>query len=137
MTGGSNGGDEPVGINYAVRLTERARRDADAARDRFAEISGDAVADAWEDGLYEGIATLARLPDRLPMIPENNLFKSRRGPVRQFVYRRRSSAPAYRVLYVVMDGKPDDGPSVNVLHLRHGSARPITSAEARAIVVAE
>ena len=94
---------------------------------------GEQIADAWRDGLGEAIATLATWPRRCPIVPESSRF---RNEVRQLLYRRTASSVAYRILFTVQDDSPD-GPVVVILALRHGSARPITRAEAREIEAEE
>lgn len=59
--------------------------------------------------------------------PEQARF---RQEIRQIIYRRRAGSVAYRVLYTIVEAE-DDAPYVRILHVRHGSARPITRAEAR------
>jgi plasmid stabilization system protein ParE len=123
-------GDEEADRVYAVRLDPRARADIDAAHVHFVEISGDAVADEWQNGLFAALATLAQLPRRQPIAPENRHF---RREVRQLVYRRRPGSVAYRVLFTINSEAADEAPSVYILHVRHGTARPMTQAEARRI----
>jgi len=133
MTTPPNGEEEADRV-YAVRLDPRARADVDAAHTRFAEISGDAVADEWQNGLFAAIATLARLPRRQLVAPENRHF---RREVRQLVYRRRPGSVAYRVLFTIKPDAADEAPFVYVVHVRHGAARPMTRAEARKIAAEE
>ena len=113
---------------YALRFTERALADADAAHARFVELTGQATADAWKDGLFEAIGALATLPNRAP-VPEATRFQQ---DVRQILYRRPGSRVVYRVLFLVQEASPD-GPTVTIIAVRHGAARPITQAEARAM----
>ncbi len=47
---------------YALRFTERAQRDIDAATVHFAETSSPEVAIAWREGLYEALAFLTVSP---------------------------------------------------------------------------
>lgn len=114
---------------YAVRFTGRALRDITAAHTRFIELTGEEVADEWEAGLYDAAATLATTPRR-PFAPENARF---RQEVRQILYRRRPGAVAYRVLFTIREQTEFDPPTVFVMHVRHGAARPVTRAEAREI----
>lgn len=117
---------------YALRFTPRARNDIDAAHARFLVLSGEAVADAWKAGLFDAVATLATTPRR-QTAPESARF---RQEVRQLIYRRRPGSVAYRVLFTLVEADAD-APYVRILHVRHGSARPITRAEAREIEAEE
>lgn len=121
---------DPEPTHYALRVHERALRDIDAARLRFTELVSEAVADEWLDGLRTAIADLAGNPRRYARVPERF-----RREVRHLVYRRLGSRVAYRVLFTItgeQEGSPE-APTVTILHVRHGAARPITRAEAREI----
>ena len=62
-------GGEPI-PTYALRLTQRAQRDLDAATVHLAETTSPATAIAWREGLYEGLAALATFPRRCPLASE-------------------------------------------------------------------
>lgn len=119
--------EEPLRV-YALRFTSRARSDIDAAYDRFLELSGEDIADEWKVGLFEAVAKLATMPHRRIAL-ENSRFQQ---TVRQVVYRRRSGSIPYRILFTVVETE-DDAPYVRILHVRHGSAHPISRAEAHDI----
>lgn len=120
-------GDAPP-PTYALRLTQRALADIDAAHARFVELTEEAIADEWKDGLFDAIARLATVPGR-QVIPESARFSQE---IRQILYRRPGSRVAYRVLFTALASSPD-GPIVTIIAVRHGAARPITRAEAQAI----
>jgi len=111
---------------YALRFTPRAAADIDAAHARFMELSDKELADEWKAGIFEAVAPLATMPHR-QIAPEQVRF---RQEIRQIIYRRRAGSVAYRVLYTIVEAE-DDAPYIRILHVRHGSARPITRAEAR------
>ncbi len=113
---------------YALRFTNRALADLDAAHARFVDMAGQGVADGWQDGLFDAIAGLATTPGH-SVAPEAARF---RQDVRQMLYRRRGSRVAYRVLFTVQ-ASGLDGPVVTILTLRHGAMQPITRSEAQAI----
>lgn len=121
-------GLEPRG--YALRFQERALRDIDAAFVRLAELTSDEIADEWRDGLREAIAGLAASPRRHPLAPERF-----RREVRHLLYQRPGSRVTYRVLFTVTGEEEgaSEGPTVTILHLRHGAAKPLTRAEARQV----
>lgn len=112
--------------HYALRFTPRAAADIDATHARFMELLDEELADEWKAGLFEAVAPLATMPHR-QIAPEQARF---RQEIRQIIYRRRAGSVAYRVLYTIVEAE-DDAPYVRILHVRHGSARPITRAEAR------
>ncbi len=117
--------DQPLRI-YRLRFSDRALAEIDAVQERLAEYSGKVAADVWEKGLFDEIAKIATLPLRHPAAAEATRF---RGNVRQVIYRR-SSQSAYRIIYTVQEGSLD-GPTVTIIGVRHGAAKPITRAEAR------
>lgn len=113
---------------FAIRLTERAQRNIDAATVRFAETVSPEVAIEWRDGLYQVLASLAIFPRRYPTPPET--FGRE---VRQLVYRRSGSAAAYRIFFAITGENPGtaDAPTVTVLHLRHAASKTLTRGEIR------
>lgn len=125
---GSGGQDDPELRVYRLRFTDRALAEIEVAHDRLAEYNGQDAADVWEKGLFSEVAKLATLPLRHPAPLEAIRF---RGTVRQVLYRRSGHA-VYRVIFVVRE-ESLDGPTVVVFTVRHGSARPISRAEARAM----
>lgn len=113
---------------YGLRFTPRAAADIDAAHARFMELSSEELADEWKAGLFDAVAPLSTMPHR-QIAPENARFQQE---VRQLIYRRRMGSVAYRILFTIMESQ-EDAPYVRILHVRHGSARPMTRAEARDI----
>lgn len=125
--------DEEPPQTYALRITERAQRDLDAATVKMAEDVSPEAAIHWREELYQTLASLASFPLRYPRAPER--FQ---GDVRQLFHRPTGHQAVYRILFIVIGGEASpDAPTVNILHVRHGSARPITRAEARQIERAE
>ena len=123
---------EPPAI-WAVRTTERARSDMEAAEERQAALTNEEMAEAWSEGLEAEIAKLAQLPTRWPIAEEDKLF---RESVRRMLYRRTPTGPAYRVLFVLRQN-PDDAPTVTVIHVRHAAQKSMTRKEAREIEASE
>ena len=120
--------DEASNLTYALRLHERALRDAEEA---FAYLSTAAlmeIAEEWQQGLADAIASLATYPRRCPLASEQF-----RREVRHLLYRRPGSSVTHRILFTITGDEPDalEGPAVTVLHIRHANARPINRAEAR------
>ena len=52
------------------------------------------------------------------------------------VYRRSAVSVAYLVFFSVTD-EGEDGPTVSVIHIRHGSRKPMTRAETRQILASQ
>lgn len=118
--------EEFGGKVYALRFTELARDESEAAHARVAAFAGDNAADDWEDGFSETLSHLATSPYR-PVAVESALFTEE---VRAVTYRRGSTA--YRILYIIVEESPD-GPHILVIHVRHGAAGPMKAYEARNI----
>lgn len=115
---------------YALRFTERAQRDLDAATYHFAVTASPEIAVSWREGLYTAMAALALYPRRCPTAPE----KFRRE-VRQYLYRRPGSHVIYRILFTIAGEEvaAQDAPTVNILHVRHASTRPLSRTQTREI----
>ena len=124
---------------YAVRTLEKATREVEQQVKDFAEWNGTKkdpmpaesvrLALEWYDSFQEALLSLRDFPRRRPLIPEQKLFAQ---DVHQLIFRRSASAPAWRMLFVIEE-ESEDGPLVQVIHVRHGSRRPITRKEAREI----
>lgn len=115
---------------YALRLTPRAERDIEAAIVHFADTAGFEIALAWRGRLFEEITSLATNPTRFPFAPEMPFLRNFKGEFRQLVWRRAASSVAYRIIFWIEE-ESDDGPTVNVAYVRHGSAKPITRKDVR------
>lgn len=87
-------------MKFSVVIQPPAEADAEEA---YLYILGHApaAADAWLDGLLAVVETLATLPERCPLAPENDAFEEE---IRQLLYR------SHRVLFTVQ------GDRVHVLH---------------------
>lgn len=112
--------DEP--LVYAIRLTMEARLELDEEHNRLAELTNLQRADEWRNGLLEAIRTLATLPDRCVIAPEDELFKA---VVRQLLYRRKRG-PIWRILFSVYEANDNDPPIIRVHHIRHGAQASMT-----------
>ncbi len=121
--------DEPT-RTYALRVTQRAQRDLDAATVYFAETASPEIAVMWREGIYAELASLATFPRRCPRVPEQF-----HREVRQLLYRRSGSQTAYRILFAIAgeEETSPDAPTVIILHVRHTAARPITRTQVRII----
>jgi len=99
-------------MDFRVDLSEQAQRDIAAIYDwLLAEHAGDA-GERWFVALRAAIVSLATLPSRCPLAPENQ-----DSPIelRQLLYGSRPHV--YRILFAI------EGTTIQVLHIRHGRRR--------------
>lgn len=97
-----------------VEISAEAKREADAILQwLLAQHAGDTGVQ-WFLRLEDAIATLATLPQRCSLAPENARFPFE---VRQLLYGRKPHV--YRILFTI------EGETVNVLHIRHGRRKPL------------
>jgi plasmid stabilization system protein ParE len=120
-------------VVWAIRFTDRASDDIQAAEDYLVETAGDDIAKAWSRGLIVEVAKLARFPTIWPAAEEDKLFKQ---SVRRMLHRRTKRGPACRVLFVLRQS-PDDAPTVGTIHVRHSARAPVTQQEAWKIEASE
>jgi plasmid stabilization system protein ParE len=105
-------------MDFRVELSDRAQLDIAAIYDWLrAQRAGDA-GERWFLDLRAAIASLTSLPSRCPVAAEN-----RDSPLelRQLLYGRRPHI--YRILFAI------DGDVVQVLHIRHGRRRRVTTGD--------
>lgn len=103
---------------FRVELTDQAQSDVAGIYDWLrTEQAGDA-GERWFVDLRAAIASLANLPSRCSLAPEN---QDSPVEVRQLLYGRRPHV--YRVLFAI------EGETVQVLHVRHGRRRPLRGSE--------
>lgn len=125
---------------YAVRMLEKPTREAEAQVQALAQWNGTEkdptpaesvrLARQWYDALQEALLSLRDFPHRCPLIPERSVFGA--NEVHQLLFRRAPSAPVWRMLFVIEE-EGEDGPTVQVIHLRAGAQRPLTRKTAREI----
>lgn len=121
--------DDEGPVTYAVRVLARAARDHDEALVHFADTEGEEAARQWGAAYIAALRTLATLPRRYAVPTDAGGFA---GEVRAVTFRRDAGTAPYRLIYRVTEDS-DDGPLVEVLHVRHAAAKPITRKEAREI----
>ena len=115
---------------YALRLTASANA---ALLDAFAfqiDAAGEARAVEWQGALLRTIAGLATFPTRKPAAPEASRFAP--PPVRAALFQAAPGAALWRILFRVIAHSPD-GPTVQIVTVRHSASRPLTRQEAQAI----
>jgi plasmid stabilization system protein ParE len=101
---------------FRVEITENAerRRPGGILEWLISQQAGEAGL-RWFQGLEKAIASLAALPGRCPLAPENEPFPFE---VRQLLYGRRPHV--YRVMFKV------ESETVYILHIWHGRRKPIS-----------
>jgi plasmid stabilization system protein ParE len=112
---------------YAVRLHPKASADIDDVQARMAASVGEVYANEWHLELLEVLASFATYPKRFSLASENRLFQN---DVRVYPFRYRGSNVTYRILYEIIVDEME-APYVYILHIRHGSRKPMTRADAR------
>ncbi len=108
---------------YAVRLAVSAGREIAEEHGRLTSQISPKTANDWRSGLLDSVRTLATLPERCAVAPEDNLFQG--DTIRQLL-RRHKSGPTWRILFVVHEADENDPALVKVHHIRHGAQAPMT-----------
>lgn len=122
---------------YALRYSAYGERSFIDAVLYTGDVSGKAEPDAEEyartfrRGLLAALGTLATLPMRFPVAPEAAYMDA--PPVRVMPHRSGPSRPAWRVLYRVHEANENDAAFIEIVAVRHGAQKPITSREGREI----
>jgi plasmid stabilization system protein ParE len=98
---------------YQVRVTARAERDAEAAI-RYLRRHSRATAWRWHAALLEAVRSLEGQPERCGLAPEAEELAIE---LRQLLFGKRRHV--YRLLFTIA------GNTVNVLHIRHATRRPL------------
>ena len=114
---------------YAIRYRRQAQADVEEILVSLAERIDYDHAAAWYLGFQNALASLGTLPKRLPIADEIRFFQNE---VRVFLFRQTPRGASFRIFYTVIESE-EDVPYVYILHVRHGSRKPVTWAEARGI----
>jgi plasmid stabilization system protein ParE len=96
-------------MTFHVETTPSAEEDADAILGWLLSEGAGETGVRWFTALHDAIASLAKMPTRCPLAPENVVFPFE---VRQLLYGRKPHV--YRILFTIEDK------TVYVLHIRHG-----------------
>ena len=122
---------------YALRFSQEAIRAVNAlfvyVADNCGKVGDEATdyAIAYRDDLYSHIAKLATLPHRYAVAEEARYMGY--PPVRALPFRHHTAGSTWRVLYRIHESNPLDAAFVEIVTIRHGSQKPMTRKEARAI----
>jgi plasmid stabilization system protein ParE len=100
---------------YRVETTARAERDADRLLGWLRAQRAGETGLRWFLGLEKAIDSLAEMPERCALAPENERVPFE---VRHLLYGRRPNV--YRILFTI------EGGTVYILHICHGRRRPFT-----------
>lgn len=101
-------------MDFRVEVSDQARCDVEAIYDWLRSQQAGEGGERWFLALRVAIASLATLPERCHLAPENP-----DSPVelRQLLYGRKPHV--YRILFTI------EGNTVHVLHIRHGRRGPV------------
>ena len=100
---------------YRVETKARSERDADRLLGWLRAQRAGETGPRWFLGLEEAINSLAEMPERCPLAPENERVPFE---VRQLLYGRKPNV--YQIIFTI------DGDTVYILHIRHGRLSPFT-----------
>ena len=102
-------------MKYRVIVTPDAEKDLRQVCRYIRSHGAPEAARLWMTGVRKRIKTLATHPERAPLAPERTSFEE---PIREPFYGS-GNRGTYRILFVII------GNTVFVLHVRHGSRRPL------------
>ena len=104
---------------YDIQLSEPAENEIDALILRQARFSPES-ADQLHEGLLSAFRSLAQMPGRCALAPENEMFDRE---VRQLIYRH--GAVVYRILFCIFEDREDESAFVSILRVRHGAQQTL------------
>ena len=100
---------------YRVKISDRAKWDLSGIY-RFIRAERSELAFRWYLGLRDAIQSLKENPSRCTPTPEDKLY-------RHLLYGRNTDV--YRVVFKIIEAPK----LVEIVHIRHGAQRPLTSAD--------
>ena len=103
---------------FRVEISDQAERDGDSILEwLLSQHAGQAGID-WFLALDDAFASLAEIPERCPIAPENTRFPFE---VRQLLYGRKPRV--YRIIFTI------EGETVHILHIRYSRRKPVVPSE--------
>lgn len=99
---------------FCVKQTRRAKYDLDTLLGKLLDAGAGETGIQWLTELESAIDSLAEMPQRCALAPENDTFPFE---VRHLLYGRHPNT--YRVLFTI------SGDIVLILHIRHGRQEPL------------
>jgi plasmid stabilization system protein ParE len=107
-------------MTYRIAISEAAEAEGEAIYLWLLRRSPETAA-AWYEGLLAAIDSLTEFPRRCPVARESDRFEQE---IRQFLYG--SGRMTCRILFTIFEAeRPDDEPTVRILHVRHGAQRDL------------
>lgn len=113
---------------FAVRVSSAASTQAVAEYDRLTTTADRDIAEEWRERLQSTLSSLATLPLRCPVAPEDAVFQESwpGPPLRQLLFRRGRSGLTWRILFTARTATADDPPLIQVYQIRRGAQAPLT-----------
>ena len=112
---------------YALRVAPAASAQVVAEYDRLVEESSTKAAEDWRMGLLQAVSSIATLPLRCRVAPEDPVYQEARpGPPLRVLPYRRGRGPVWRILFCAEPATEDDPPTVYVRQILHGAQAPMT-----------
>lgn len=99
---------------YQVEISSVAEAEADQAFLWMAQQISQEAAKQWYQGLLQAIESLAKMPRRCPMAPENSAFSVE---VRQLLHGK--GRGKYRVIFTIVEDA--NSLTIRILHIRHSA----------------
>lgn len=96
-----------------IQITQPAKTDVQKSFDWWSENRSPAQATEWYERIYHAIATLERMPQRCPLVPEKGLSQA---GVRQLLFGI-GKRPTHRIVFHYAS----DTDTVTILRVRHHS----------------
>jgi plasmid stabilization system protein ParE len=108
---------------YQILIAEPAEAEIDAAF-QYLLLRSPEAAVRFREGVSEAIRSLAQMPQRCSLAPENGLFEH---TVRQLIYSH--GRTRYRILFIVFEPEGSETMGwVRILRVRHGAQRHLNRA---------
>ena len=101
-------------MTFRVEVTAEAERDLAEIQDWLLSQGAGETGLRWLAGLEDAITSLAELPERCGLAPENRIVSSE---VRHLLYGTKPNV--YRIIFKIDQG------TVYVVHVRHGRRQPV------------
>ena len=101
-------------MTFRVEISAQAEREAEEIFSWLLSQHAGETGLRWFLAMEDALASLATLPHRCPLAPENSMFPFE---VRQLLYGQKPHL--YRILFTIEDD------IVNILHIRHGRRKPL------------
>ncbi|MEA5420345.1 type II toxin-antitoxin system RelE/ParE family toxin [Spirulina sp. CCNP1310] len=105
-------------MNCQIQISSVAESEADKAYLWIAQHLGTEPAKVWYSQLLKTIQSLAIMPNRCTLAPENAKFSQE---IWQLIYGKGRNS--YRILFTVLNEQ--NSPVIRILHIRHAARPPL------------